>query len=247
LHPVPVSDDLYATVALWAGGWAAALEDDAAGIEGCRRRIDVNPLGSAAGYGTPGLALDREATRAALGFARTEEPVTAVQLGRGKGEAQLLFELALLQSDLGRLAAELVLFASAEFGFVELPEEMTTGSSIMPQKRNPDLYELARGRSASALAALVEALAVPMKLPSGYHRDLQLVKAPLFRSIDLARATAGLFAATLPRVRFVAERIELSPELHAAEAACRLVVEEGIPFRDAYRRVAAELAAKKRT
>jgi len=235
------------TVALWAAGWAATLEDDAAGIEGCRRRIDANPLGSAAGYGTPGLELDREAIRAALGFARTEEPVTAVQLGRGKGEAQLLFELALLQSDLGRLAAELVLFASAEFGFVELPEEMTTGSSIMPQKRNPDLYELARGRSATALAALVEALAVPMKLPSGYHRDLQLLKAPLFRSIDLAKATAELFAATLPRVRFVAGRTELSPELHAAEAAYRLVVEEGIPFREAYRRVAAELGREKRT
>ena len=95
-----------------------------------------------------------------------------------------------------------MLYASAEFGFVELPEEMTTGSSIMPQKRNPDLFELARGRSATALAALVEALAITAKLPSGYHRDLQLLKAPLFRSLDLARATCDLFAAALPRLRF---------------------------------------------
>jgi len=231
------------TVELWSGGFAAALEDDAAGLEGCRRRIDVNPLGSAAGFGTPGLPIDREATRAALGFARTEEPVTAVQLARGKGEAQLLFELTLLHNDLGRLAAELVLFASAEFGFVALPEELTTGSSIMPQKRNPDLFELVRGSGATALAALVEALAIPAKLPSGYHRDLQLLKAPLFRVVDLAHVTCELMTSTLPRVRFVPERIELGPELGAAEAAHRLVIEEGIPFREAYRRVAARLRA----
>jgi len=230
------------SVELWAGGFAAALEDDALGVEGCRRRADSNPLGSAAGYGTPGLPIDREATRRALGFAETQEPVTAVQLSRGKAEAQLLFEIHLLMSDLGRLASDLVLFATKEFGFVELPAEMTTGSSIMPQKRNPDLYELVRGRSATTLAALVEALAIPAKLPSGYHRDLQLLKAPLFRAADLSRATCELLAATLPSVRFVRERLELAPELFAAERAHRLVLEEGIPFRDAYRRVAEELA-----
>jgi argininosuccinate lyase len=232
------------SVELWSGGFRAALEDDAAGIEACLRRVDRNPLGSAAGYGTPGLPIDREATRAALGFASIEEPVTAVQLARGKSEAQLLFELTLLTGDLGRIAADLVLWSTAEFGFVELPEEMTTGSSIMPQKRNPDLFELARGRQATALGALVEALSVPARLPSGYHRDLQLLKAPLFRSIDLARATCDLFAATLPDVRFLAERIVLSPELHAAEQAHRLVLDEGIPFREAYRRVAARLRSK---
>jgi argininosuccinate lyase len=227
------------SVALWCGGFAAALADDAQGIEGCLRRIDRNPLGSAAGYGTPGLAIDREATRAALGFATSEEPVTAVQLARGKAEAQVLFEITLLHGDLGRLGAELVLFATSEFGFVELPADVTTGSSIMPQKRNPDLFELARGRAATALAALVEALAIPMKLPSGYHRDLQLLKAPLFRAIDLALSTCELFAATLPRVRFVPERLALGPDLAAAEEANRLAVDEGIPFREAYRRVAA--------
>ncbi|HEX9799242.1 MAG TPA: argininosuccinate lyase [Thermoanaerobaculia bacterium] len=227
------------SVELWAGGFAAALEDDAQGLAGCLRRVDRNPLGSAAGYGTPGLAIDREATRAALGFAASEEPVTAVQLARGKAEAQLLFETALLQGDLGRLSADIVLFATSEFGFVELPDEVTTGSSIMPQKRNPDLYELARGGAATALAALVEVLTIPMKLPSGYHRDLQLVKAPLFRAIDLALATCDLFAATLPRLRFRPDRIALGPELAAAEEANRLAVEEGIPFREAYRRVAA--------
>ena len=229
------------SVALWAGGFAAALEDDAQGLEGCLRRIDQNPLGSAAGYGTPGLAIDREATRAGLGFAVTQEPVTAVQLARGKAEAQLLFEIHLLMGDCGRLAADLVLFATREFAFVELPEEMTTGSSIMPQKRNPDLFELVRGRGATTLGLLVEALAIPAKLPSGYHRDLQLLKAPLFKACDLARATPELLAATLPRLRFLPAAGDLPPELFAAEEANRLVVEEGIPFREAYRRVAARL------
>ena len=229
------------SVVLWAGGFAAELEDDAQGIEACLRRIDQNPLGSAAGYGTPGLAIDREATRAGLGFAVTQEPVTAVQLARGKAEAQLLFEIHLLMGDCGRLAADLVLFATREFAFVELPEEMTTGSSIMPQKRNPDLFELVRGRGATTLGLLVEALAIPAKLPSGYHRDLQLLKAPLFKACDLARATTELLAATLPRLRFLPAAGDLPPELFAAEEANRLVVEEGIPFREAYRRVAARL------
>jgi argininosuccinate lyase len=233
-HAMPSS------VPLWAGGFAAEIEDDALGLLACLRRIDQNPLGSAAGYGTPGLPIDREATRRALGFAGTHEPVTAVQLSRGKAEAQVLFEIVLLTSDLGRLAADLVLFNTAEFGFVEIPEEMTTGSSLMPQKHNPDLFELARGRSATSLAALVEALAIPAKLPSGYHRDLQLLKAPLFRSLELARATCALLAAALPRVRFRPERLGLGPDLFAAEAAFRLVRTQGIPFREAYRRVAGQ-------
>lgn len=232
------------SVALWAGGYAAAFEDDAQGLEGCLRRIDQNPLGSAAGYGTPGIEIDREATRERLGFATTQEPVTAVQLSRGKAEAQLLFEIHLLMADCGRLAAELVLFAAREYGFVELPEEMTTGSSIMPQKRNPDLFELVRGRGARTFGQLVEVLTVPAKLPSGYHRDLQLLKAPLFEAADLARATTSLLAATLPRLRFLPAASDLPPELFAAEEANRLVVAEGIPFREAYRRVAGRLAKR---
>jgi argininosuccinate lyase len=228
------------SVPLWAGGFAAELRDDAAGLRACRRRLDQNPLGSAAGYGTPGLPLDREATRRSLGFAATQEPVTAVQLSRGKGEAQVLFEVALLMQDLGRLAADLVLYNMAELGFVSLPPEMTTGSSIMPQKRNPDLFELMRGRSATALAALIEALAITAKLPSGYHRDLQLLKAPLFRALDVAADTLAILESALPGIRFQRDKIELAPELFAAEEAFRITVEEGIPFREAYRRVAAK-------
>jgi argininosuccinate lyase len=225
------------SVPLWAGGFASELRDDALGIEACSRRIEKNPLGSAAGYGVPLLPIDREATRRELGFAEVQEPVTAVQLSRGKAEAQVLFEIALLMQDLGRLATDLVLFSTSEFGFVSLPAALTTGSSIMPQKRNPDVFELVRGRSATAESCLLEALAITAKLPSGYHRDLQLLKAPLFRGIDLATETLAILAAALPEVRFHPERIRLDPGLHAAEEAYRLVLEEGIPFREAYRRV----------
>ncbi len=229
------------SVALWAGGFAAELRDDAAGLTQVLRRTDLNPLGSAAGYGTPGLPLDREATRAALGFAGVQHPVTAVQLSRGKAESQLLFEITLLMQDLSRFAADVLLFASSEFGFVTLSEAFTTGSSIMPQKRNPDVFELMRGRSATAQACLLEALAVCAKLPSGYHRDLQLLKFPLFRGIDLALETLALVPAAAGALTFHPERIRLDDSIHAAEEANRLVVAEGIPFREAYRRVAARL------
>ncbi|MBV8200366.1 MAG: argininosuccinate lyase [Acidobacteria bacterium] len=227
------------SVPLWAGGFAAELRDDAEGLAACLRRIDLNPLGSAAGYGVPLLPIDRESTRRRLGFAAVQQPVTAVQLSRGKAEAQVLFEVALTLQDLGRLAADLVLWSSSEYGFVSLPEEMTTGSSIMPQKRNPDVFELVRGRSATAQACLLEALAIAAKLPSGYHRDLQLLKAPLFRGLDLARDTLDVMGPALGGVRFRADHIRLPPELGATEEAYRLVLEEGLPFRDAYRKVAA--------
>ncbi|MFM7708709.1 MAG: argininosuccinate lyase, partial [Gammaproteobacteria bacterium] len=212
------------SVALWAGGFAAELRDDAAGLRAVRRRIDKNPLGSAAGYGTPGLPLDREATRQALDFAEVHAPVTAVQLSRGKAESQLLFEITLLMQDLGRFAADVCLFYTQEFAFVELPDAFTTGSSIMPQKRNPDVFELLRGRSATAQACLVEALGIVAKLPSGYQRDLQLLKAPLFRGIDLALASTAILAPAIGAMAFAPDRITLDPAIHAAERANAMVV-----------------------
>ena len=225
------------SVALWAGGFAAEIRDDASGLASCARRASRSPLGSAAGYGTPGLPLDREFTRAKLGFDEVHAPVTAVQLARGKAEAQLLFECTLLMQDLGRLAADLLLFYTQEFAFVTLPASFTTGSSIMPQKRNPDVFELVRGRSAVAQACLTEVLGIFAKLPSGYQRDLQLIKPPLFRGIDVAMSTAAIMATAIDGVRFRPEAVKLDPAIHAAEEANALVAREGIPFREAYRRI----------
>jgi argininosuccinate lyase len=226
------------SVALWSGGHAASFEDAIDGLAGSRRRLLKNPLGSAAGYGTPGLALDREYTTRALGFAETQNPVTAVQLSRGKGEAGLLFELALLQQDLGRLASDLLLFYTQEFAYVALAADVTTGSSIMPQKRNPDVLELVRAAGAIAHACLDECLMVSAKLPSGFQRDLQRVKAPLFRSIDLAIDGVDIMALVIDGLAFRPENIRLDEGLYAAEEAYALVTAEGIPFREAYRRIA---------
>ena len=229
------------SVALWAGGFAAQVRDDSEGLRAVHRRLAQNPLGSAAGYGTPGLPIDREATRNRLGFAVTQVPVTAVQLSRGKAEAQLLFEITLLLQGLGRFATDVLLFCTQEFGFLSIAEAFTTGSSIMPQKRNPDVFELIRGSAVTAQACLDEVLGLSAKLPSGYQRDLQLMKAPLFRGIDLALATLAILPGAIESIKFHPERIRLDASIHAAEEANRLVVAEGIPFREAYRRVRANL------
>jgi argininosuccinate lyase len=229
------------SVALWARGFAAEINDDADGLRHAHRRILKNPLGSAAGYGTPNLPVNREGTRTRLDFPLNQEPVTAVQLSRGKAEAEVAFQATLLMQDLGRLASDLLLFYTREFGFVALPDAFTTGSSIMPQKRNPDVFELVRGRTATAQACLVEILGITAKLPSGYQRDLQLIKVPLFRAIDVCAETLAIMAAAIPQLRFRPERIRMEADIHAAAEANALVVKEGLPFREAYRRVGQKL------
>ena len=229
------------SVGLWARGFAGELRDDAAGLAGAARRVDRNPLGSAAGFGAPGLDLDREQTRQNLGFAEVQEPVTSVQLSRGKAEAGLLFECAMLMQDLGRLASDLLLFYTQEFSLLRLADEVTTGSSIMPQKRNPDALELVRGAGATVRACLLEVLGIPASLTSGYQRDLQRIKAPLFRGIDLTRESCAVVCRIVRAVRFVPERcrqLASAPGLRAAERANRLVSEQGLSFREAYRKVA---------
>lgn len=230
------------TVALWAEGFATELRDDADGLRRASRRAMTNPLGSAAGYGTPGLELDRAMTATELGFESVQEPVTAAQLSRGKAEAEVAFQATLLMQDLGRLASDLVLFATAEFGFVSLPERFTTGSSIMPQKRNPDVFELVRAHSAQASSDLLAILNITTKMTSGYHRDLQLIKPPLFGLIDRTLACAEVMAHVVPCVRFREDRTSaaMDPSLFATEEAYRLCQSEGIPFREAYRRVGAK-------
>jgi argininosuccinate lyase len=232
------------SVHLWADGFAAEIRDDAAGIAAARRRAAKSPLGSAAGYGVPGLPIDRESTRRQLGFDAVHDPVTAVQISRGKAEATLVFELTLLMQDLGRLAADLLLFYTQEFAFVKLPAGMTTGSSIMPQKRNPDVLELVRGASATLQGALTEILALPAKLPSGYQRDLQRMKAPLFRAIDITAESCAVMAALIAGIEFRPDNITLDPGIYAAGRANRLVLEEGISFREAYQRIARELGTE---
>ena len=235
-HAMPSS------VSLWCGGFDEGFADACDGLRAVRKRINKNPLGSAAGYGTPGLPLDRESTTAKLEFDITQNPVTAVQLSRGKSESALLFEITLLMQDLSRMASDLMMFYTQEFAYISLAAEVTTGSSIMPQKRNPDVLELLRASSATSQACLDESLMITAKLPSGYHRDLQRLKSPLFRSIDLAIDSVDIMAYVLEGLRFRPDNIKLDDGIFATAEAYRLVREEGIPFRDAYRQVAKQYA-----
>ncbi len=218
---------------LWAAGFAAALLDLRPLLHAARAVVDRCPLGSAAGYGTP-LPLDRQLAASLLGFARVEEPVTTAQLTRGATEVALLSALAAATGLVSRLAWDISLFTTSEFALLRLPEAFTTGSSIMPQKRNPDVAELLRASSAAVRAARDEIEQV-MLLPSGYHRDAQLTKAPLVRGIRAGR-NALRIAAHLVR-GLVPTPQPLEAPLYAAAEAYR----RDKPFREAYRDVAAEI------
>ncbi len=223
---------------LWAAAHAEGLLDTLEALPALWARLDRSPLGSAAGYGVP-LPLDREAVARALGFAAVEHNVAAVQNGRGKLEAEVLFWCAQIGHDLGRFASDAVLWSGEEFGYLVLPPELATGSSIMPQKRNPDLLELVRARAAAVEGQLATVLALRGKLTSGYHRDFQLLKEPLIRGLELAMEMAGSVCLVVPRLGVDRARglAALESGALATDEAMRRV-EEGIPFRRAYREVA---------
>jgi argininosuccinate lyase len=222
---------------MWWAGWAEAFIDDAVRARDTRAWIDANPLGSAAGYGV-NLALDRDHTTAALGFGRMQVSATCAQLSRGKFELAALEALGSAMLDLRRLAWDLSLFTSAEFGFVALPPQYTTGSSIMPNKRNPDAIELMRGSYASVAAARTE-IEQLLSLPSGYHRDLQVSKGALFHGFGKGLQALALLPDLLQRMQWNPEamRAALDPSLYATDLAVDLA-KQGMPFRDAYRQAA---------
>jgi len=231
------------TVALWAAGYAEALLDDLGPLAAALDLADVSPLGSAAGYGVP-LPLDPAAAARRLGLARCRHAVTAAQLGRGKLEAVVLTALWTAARDLGAFAWDVILFSSEEHGFLRIPEGLATGSSIMPHKRNPDVFELMRGRAGVLCGLAVEAMTVAGGLPGGYHRDLQLTKGPVMEGLDIVQAMLGMTAAAAAvlEVDRDACRRALDGGALATDEVYRRV-RAGTPFRSAYREVAAEVAA----
>jgi argininosuccinate lyase len=226
---------------LWAAGFAEGLLDTIEGLPGLWSRVDRSPLGSAAGYGAP-LPYDRESAARALGFAGIDHNVAAVQNGRGKLEADVLFWCVQLGHDLSRLSADVILYTGAEFGLLRLPAGLATGSSIMPHKRNPDLFELTRARVAALEGDLAAVLAVRSKLTSGYHRDFQLLKEPLIRGLARVEPMLEMLALALPRLEVDRARglAALEGGALATDEVMRRV-ESGVPFRRAYREVAAAL------
>jgi argininosuccinate lyase len=229
------------SVGLWAGALAEGLLDTLESLPVLWSRVDRSPLGSAAGYGVP-LPLKRQVVARALGFAGLDVNVATVQGGRGKLEAAVLFWCTQLGHDVARLSQDVITFSGEEFGYLILPAELATGSSIMPHKRNPDLFELTRGRAAAVEGDLLSVLQIKAKLSGGYHRDFQLLKEPLMRGVERTGAMLGAAGGAIPRIVVNAPRCRAALEggaLATDEVMRR--VEGGRPFRSAYREVAAEL------
>lgn len=223
---------------MWWAGWAEAFIDDAIRAQDTLRLVDANPLGTAAGYGV-NLKLDREHTTAALGFARMQVSPIYAQLSRGKFEMAALEALGSATLDLRRLAWDLSLFTSGEFGFVALPAQYTTGSSIMPNKRNPDVIELMRATHASVAAARTE-IEQLLSLPSGYHRDLQSSKGAIFHGFGRGLAALELLPALLANLEWREDRLRAAIDsgMYATDVAVEAAL-AGVPFREAYQAAAA--------
>ena len=222
---------------LWFGAYAETLVDDMRLIAAAWHIANQNPLGSAAGYGSS-FPLDRTMTTHLLGFETLHYNVVAAQMSRGKSERAAAAAIAAVAATVGRMAMDLCLFMSQNFGFVSLPDELTTGSSIMPHKKNPDVFEIMRGRCNRLQALPNEIALLTTNLPVGYHRDLQLLKDILFPATAEIRRTLRMADFMLARLK-VNDRIldeRKYDYLFTVEDVNRLVL-QGVPFREAYRRV----------
>ncbi len=221
------------SVGLWMGGFAEAFTDNLVFTRRVLELIDSSPLGTAAGYGV-NLPLDRDGVAAELGFDRIQVNPMYTQNSRGKFEIMVLQALLHAMQDVRRLAWDLSLFTTSEFDFVRLPDQYTTGSSIMPNKSNPDVVELLRGRAATIEAAIVEIQAT-LSLPSGYQRDLQLTKAPLIRGTGSALQALAIVPGLVDGLEFKQENMleAITPEMFATDIALQNAA-AGVPFREAY-------------
>jgi argininosuccinate lyase len=227
------------SVGLWLGGFAEAFTDNLALAANTLELVDCSPLGTAAGYGV-NLPLDRDGVADELGFGRLQVNPLYAQNSRGKFEMMALQAALHSMQDVRRLAWDLSLFTTSEFDFVRLPGHYVTGSSIMPNKANPDVVELLRGRAATIEGAVVEIQSV-LSLPSGYQRDLQLTKAPTIRGMSAALQALAILPALIDGLEFKPDRMKqaISTDMFATDAALEQAA-RGVPFRQAY------LEAKKR-
>lgn len=230
------------SLGMWFGAWAEAFLDNASLLDATLAWIDANPMGTAAGYGV-NLPLDRAGATRELGFGRLQINPIYTQNSRGKFEMAAISALGQAMLDVRRMAWDLSLFSTAEFGFVKMPARYTTGSSIMPNKKNPDVVELMRASYAPLAGARAELEGV-LSLPSGYHRDLQYTKGPLLRACRHAQLVLGLVPDLLSTLSFDKDAMlaAIDPGMYATDRAVELTA-EGVPFRQAYQEVAGSLGA----
>ncbi|MBI3097909.1 MAG: argininosuccinate lyase [Planctomycetes bacterium] len=227
----------------WAGAFAEAIVDDVAGLRAAWDLLDQSPLGAAAGFGTL-LPLDRAFTARLLGFSRVQRNAQHVQNSRGKIEAAVLAACTQPLATAHRMAVDLIWYSTPEFGFVRLPDRFCTGSSLMPNKRNPDVLELIRAACPAVCADEFRIKSLLAGLPSGYNRDLQLTKEPFLRGLRSSRDALAIAARVLDGVEVDAARARAActPEIFATDAALE-AARQGVPFRSAYRAAAATLAS----
>jgi argininosuccinate lyase len=222
---------------LWFSAYAESLIDDTVLLNAAQYMTDQNPLGSAAGYGSS-FPIDRESTTKALGFSTLKYNVVAAQMGRGKLEKAIATGMAGIASTLSRFSMDICLYMSQNFDFISFPEELTTGSSIMPHKKNPDVFELIRGKC-NALQGLPNQLTLMVNnLPSGYHREMQLFKGPIIEGIEELKACLEMMTFSIEQV-IVKEGITLDDKYDYLFSVDTLneLVNQGVPFRDAYKQV----------
>ena len=225
------------SVGLWASGHAEMVLDQRENFEAAWRLNDACPLGSAAGYGVP-LPLDRFRTSELLGFARPIHNVFGASMARGEDEAALLSACAQLMCVLSRLAEDMILFSMPEFGYFRLPREYCTGSSIMPQKFNPDALELVRGKTAQVVGSLTAALTLLHAMPGGYNRDLQDCKLLYMKAVETTRTTLRIVTKVVEGMTIDEARLRAGfvPGVFATDVALRMVA-GGTPWREAYHEV----------
>jgi argininosuccinate lyase len=227
-----------ATVGIWLAALADGVQDDRKLLGCVRELLDQCPLGTGAGFGVP-LPLDRQWAAKKLGFGRVQSNPVYAQLSRGKLESSLLHLLTQVMYDLNRFACDITLFSMPELGYLNLPPSLTTGSSIMPQKRNPDVLEVLRASYHEVLACELQVKTTAANLLTGYNRDIQLTKRPTMVGLEVAKRSVAVMKLVVDSLRVDRKRCRaaMTPELFATQEAYELVM-QGIPFRDAYRTVA---------
>ena len=228
---------------LWFSAYAESLVDDLYFIDSAFKIADQNPLGSAAGYGSS-FPIDRSYTTAEMGFADLKYNVVAAQMGRGKVEKATAFGISGIAGTLSKLAMDICLYMSQNFNFISFPDALTTGSSIMPHKKNPDVFELIRAKCNSLQAIPGQIALITTNLPSGYHRDLQMVKTLIIPAIQEIKSCLEMMTFSLKDIK-VNSNILDDPKynyLFSVDTLNQLVL-SGIPFRDAYKQIGAEIEA----
>ena len=224
---------------LWFSSYAELLVDDVYLLDAAIKTIDQNPLGSAAGYGSS-FPIDREFTTRELGFSTLKYNVIAAQMGRGKNERTIAAALGGIANTLSRFSMDICLYMSQNFDFIAFPDSLVTGSSIMPHKKNPDVFELIRGKSNKIQALQIEMTLITNNLPSGYHRDFQLLKENMISSIEEMKTILEIFNYSIQQIKV--KKIDFQDEKYkylSTVDSINNLVNNGLSFREAYQQIGA--------